>query len=545
MMFLDYKYYYFKLKTLASTQLAPWQLTVMCALVITVFYNKPVISSVASLDDTGLFFAIIILLFLINLFICQLLSIKYIQKTWLVILLLIAAAGQYFMLQYGIVFDKTMLVNVIETDIREASGLLHTGMVKYFLFYFIFPAITVIFLNIKPQGFRSFFRGYVLTLAASLVMLSLLLFSQYQSYAGVFREHRYLKHQALPLSVISATTSIVKTESSVAEPFQVYAPDAQLILNSSDKPKLVVMVLGETVRADHLGINGYSRNTTPKLGSRDLINFGAIEACGTTTAVSVPCLFSYLQRAEFDAARAKNSDNLLDVLQRAGVKVIWRNNNSGCKGMCNRVEQDVSYGESSLFNCKDGQCPDIALLHELPQTIAMRAAPQQNVLVVLHQLGNHGPEYYKRSLPEQKIFLPECQTNLLGECEQEHIINAYDNAIVATDSLLDDAIEMLIDLNDQYDTALLYVSDHGESLGEKGIYLHGLPYWMAPESQTRVPMLLWLSDGFKRRAEFDVECLSRSEHVSHDNIFDSMLSLFSVHTEAKRAPLDLIGLCSI
>ncbi|QEW07913.1 phosphoethanolamine transferase [Nitrincola iocasae] len=544
MVFSGYKSYLLRLNKLFSTPLAPWQLTVACAFILTVFYNKPAMSSVTSLDSTGLFFAILFMLFLINLFICQLFSVRYLQKIWLVFLIAIGAVGQYFMLQYGVVLDKTMLVNVIETDVREATGLLNVGMIKYFLLYLIFPMIIIVFLKIKPLSFKLFLKGYVVTLAGSLVMLSLLLFSQYQSYAGVFREHRYLKHQALPLSVISATTSIMHTESADSEPFQVYATDAKLIQSSSVKPKLVIMVLGETVRADHLGINGYSRNTTPKLSSRDLINFGAVEACGTTTAVSVPCLFSYLQRSEFDDNKAKNSDNLLDVLQRAGIKVIWRDNNSGCKGMCNRVEQDPLFAENSDFSCKAGECPDIAMLHALPQTITTHSTPQQNVLVVLHQLGNHGPEYYKRSLPEQKVFMPECQTNLLGECEQEHIINAYDNAIVATDSLLDDTIEMLMDLNEQYDTALLYLSDHGESLGENGVYLHGLPYWMAPEAQTRVPMLLWLSDGFKQRAEFDVGCLSRSEHVSHDNIFASMLSLFSVQTEAKQAPLDLIGLCS-
>ncbi len=145
MVFSGYKSYLLRLSKLFSTPLAPWQLTVSCAFILTVFYNKPAMSSVTSLDSTGLFFAILFLLLLINLFICQLFSVRYLQKIWLVFLIAIGAVGQYFMLQYGVVLDKTMLVNVIETDVREATGLLNVGMIKYFLLYLIFPMIIIVF----------------------------------------------------------------------------------------------------------------------------------------------------------------------------------------------------------------------------------------------------------------------------------------------------------------------------------------------------------------------------------------------------------------
>lgn len=516
-------------------------LPLLTALLLTLFYNQPLLKSLNQLHRPALLFAVLALLFCLNWLITQLLGTGRLLKPWLILLLCISAVGQYFMLQYGILLDKGMLLNALETDPAEIGGLLSWQMLPYLLGYAVLPALLITYLPLKGS---KYFKGWrsLLPVFSILMLLMVLVSSQFQTYAGVFREHRYLKHQALPLSALTASAGLVKLNNAQATTFTPFAEDAKQTLASGAKPRLIIMVLGETVRADHLGINGYSRNTTPKLAQRELLNLGAIKACGTATAKSVPCLFSYLLQENYDETLAKNSDNLLDVLQRTGVKVIWRNNNSGCKSMCDRVTQDKDYALSSQYQCGDGACPDLALLHQLPERIRALNAANESVFVVLHQQGNHGPEYYKRSLPQYKAFLPECETNLLSDCSSEQITNAYDNAILQTDTLLDEVITIAEQFSADYDTAMVYLSDHGESLGENGVYLHGLPYWMAPAAQTDVPLLFWLSPGLKAHSGINQDCTKKHD-LSHDYLFDSVLSLFSVKSADTRSLLDLFAPC--
>ena len=172
-------------------------------------------------------------------------------------------------------------------------------------------------------------------------------------------------------------------------------------------------------------------------------------------------------------------------------------------------------------------------------------AENNDHFMVLHQLGSHGPEYYKRSKPDQKKYLPECQSNELQSCDQQAIINAYDDSILVTDRLLGETVRMLKSMQADYNTALVYVSDHGESLGEGGIYLHGIPYMLAPEAQTHVPMVVWLSDGFRMDNRIDAECVNRiaSQPLSHDNLFSSMLGLMNVKTGAIKPSLNIFEDC--
>ncbi|KKO50408.1 hypothetical protein VT06_02320 [Arsukibacterium sp. MJ3] len=526
----------------------PERISISVAALLTLVFNNIFFHSIWALGGWSLSLPLLALLFLVNVVICGVFSISKLQKIWLCSLLLIASSSQYFMQQYGIIIDKGMLINALETDSHEVAGLLSLSMLPYFALYFVLPAVAIVWVKPQQTTTKSAVIRYSMLLLIALSLIALLLQSQYQNYAGVFRQHRYLKHQAVPLNAIAATLGLVKSKVASGPPveFQRYALDAKVTPranNSAAKPKLIIMVLGETVRADHLGINGYLRNTTPKLTQRKLINFGAVDSCGTATAISVPCMFSYLNRANYDDTLAKNSDNLLDVLQRAGVNVFWRNNNSGCKTMCNRINNDHSFSHFSPTPCQEGTCADIALLYNLKQQLTALPVDDNSIFMVLHQQGNHGPEYYKRSEAQHKLFLPECTSNLLSQCQPQHIINAYDNAIVATDTLLDATITLLDELSTSFDTAMLYVSDHGESLGENGVYLHGLPYWLAPAAQTQVPMLMWLSDGFTKQKGLNTACLQQQTALSHDYLFDSILTMFEITSQSKRRELDFINGC--
>lgn len=159
--------------------------------------------------------------------------------------------------------------------------------------------------------------------------------------------------------------------------------------------------------------------------------------------------------------------------------------------------------------------------------------------------GSHGPSYFKRYPLAFERFSPVCDNNQLDRCDRQSIVNAYDNSLSYTDYVLGQTIDLLKRNSQRFDTGMLYVSDHGESLGENGLYLHGLPYAMAPREQTHIPMLLWLSDGLARSAALDAGCLRQQSGrtLSHDNLFHSMLGLMKVQTSAYRADLDLFRAC--
>ena len=240
------------------------------------------------------------------------------------------------------------------------------------------------------------------------------------------------------------------------------------------------MVVGETVRAANWGLDGYARQTTPQLKQLGVINFSDVASCGTDTETSVPCMFSAIGRRDYDEDRIRRSESLLHVLRRAGFDVIWRDNNTGCKGVCAGFREDRVDRLPAADLCEEGVCFDEALLKGIDSLLKDRSG---NLFIVLHQVGNHGPAYFNRYPSAFRRFTPTCDTSELRACTREEIVNTYDNAILYTDHFLARAVDFLASKEAEYTTAMLYVSDHGESLGEAGLYLHGIPYAIAPTVQ--------------------------------------------------------------
>jgi lipid A ethanolaminephosphotransferase len=312
-------------------------------------------------------------------------------------------------------------------------------------------------------------------------------------------------------------------------------------MQPGERPLLIVLVVGETARAANFSLGGYARETNPLLAQRDVFYFTDVTSCGTATATALPCMFSELPRAEFRLAAARRRDSVLDIVQRAGMTVRWIDNQSGCKGVCDRVpnEQAQAYHPAA---CADGECLDETLLHALDAQLAGIAADS---LLVLHAMGSLGPAYHRRVPQDWARFQPACETARIETCSDEQIVNAYDNSILYTDYVLAGLIDRLAAASGQVDAALLYVSDHGESLGERGIYLHGQPYRLAPAVQKQVPMLLWLSNNSANRLGLDPACLSQllSGSWSHDHLSHTLLGLGRIETAAYRANLDLLRRC--
>lgn len=471
-------------------------------------------------------------------------------KPAITLLLLMAAFGAYFMRAYGIVIDSTMIVNVLQTDLRESRDLLSLRLLGTVTLLALLPAALLWRSPLQRLRWtRQVLSNALLFIAACAVLTgaTLLIF---QDFAAVMRNHRQVRFLINPLNTLYALGDLAaapfKRDDSVLHRL---GEDARLgpSYAAHSRPALLLLVIGETARSGNFGINGYARATTPRLSEEAVVSLRNVWSCGTSTATALPCMFSHLGREAFEA-RSFASENLLDVLQRAGLAVLWLDNQSGCKGLCDRVANASTTGQNHPELCPNGECFDEILLQQLDARIAALApaARARGVVLVLHPIGSHGPAYYKRTPPAFKTFVPECPSNALQQCSREQVINTYDNTIVYTDHLLFLAINWLKARASTADTAMIYIADHGESLGENNLYLHGLPYALAPDVQKRVPWITWTSAALRQRRRLDMACLGQQQErrLSHDNLFHSVLGLLDLQTSVYRPELDIYAACS-
>ncbi|RYY89462.1 MAG: phosphoethanolamine--lipid A transferase, partial [Comamonadaceae bacterium] len=459
-----------------------------------------------------------------------LLATRWTVKPLLSLLVLVAAALSYYMDRYSIFFDRSMLRNVLATNPGEARELLGWDFVLHMLLFGAVPAALLWWpaLRRRPPARAALVRsGWILGGFALMVAALLPVFADFASLMRNNREMRFLLN---PGNAVAAVVAEIGAGRGRPAQLQPVGEDARMAPTWPQRRRtLFVLVVGETARAQNFGLDGYSRQTTPELARRDVVNFPLATACGTSTEVSLPCMFSPFGRRNYDEDTILSHESLLHVLHRAGIEVLWRDNQSGCKGVCAGLRVQEMARTLAPELCPDGQCFDEALLHDLDQ-VAVDA--RGNLFVVLHQLGSHGPAYYKRYPPAFKRFTPACEQEELRRCSQAEIVNAYDNTILYTDHVLGRLVDQLQALDAKLDTAMLYVSDHGESLGESGLYLHGVPYAIAPQVQTHVPMVAWASAGFVRSTGLDLACLRQRAAlpVSHDNLFHSVLGAMDVQT---------------
>lgn len=472
---------------------------------------------------------------------------RWTAKPLLYLLFFLSAPAVYFMTEYGIYFDLAMVRNIFETDVREASELIDWPLLPYLLTLAVLPGLLLWRIRIAHSSLRQALVTRATSLLLAVAMIAGGLWPVMDQLVPTFREHKELRHLVTPSSFSIAAIRLMFALPTVlageAGKREIIGADAQADASVLQrKPRAIILVVGETVRAANWGLNGYARQTTPQLAARDVLNFPRTISCGTDTATSLPCMFSLLGRAHYDENRIRHSESLLHVLDRAGVKVLWRDNQSGCKGVCDGLPQENLSKAADPELCNGQRCLDAILSQGVKERIASTPG---DTLIVLHMLGNHGPAYYQRYPAAFRRFTPTCDTTNLASCSQAALINTYDNAILYTDHVLAELVDQLADVT-SHDAALLFVSDHGESLGERNIYLHGMPYAIAPDEQTHVPMLMWFSAGFAQSRQLDLPCLARkalTETLTHDHLFHTVLSLFDVHSQARDATRDIMQSC--
>lgn len=462
------------------------------------------------------------------------------------IFVLSAASGAYFMQAYGIVIDSNMITNVLQTDFKEASDLVNSQMFLVILSFSIPPLWFIWRKKVPKSSFGKMILQRLLLsfLGISIAVISLMV--SFQAFSSIMRNHKEIRYLINPYNGMYAV--LKKVDESYKRKSKELILIGEGAYTEGAVDPIVFLVVGETARSDHLGLNGYSRDTTPLLSSRkDILSFKNAWACGTSTAESLPCMFSHLSREDF-FDRRENYENLLDVLKKAGLDVLWVDNQSGCKGVCARIpaeNQEIIKGD---INCRDDGCFDAAVLNNLQKKIENlpKLGKAKGTVVLVHQMGSHGPAYYKRSSPDRKTYFPECASSALQTCSRDQVVNAYDNSIRETDYFISKAIDWIKETYPDRPTAMMYVSDHGESLGENNIYLHGLPYSLAPDAQKRIPWIVWFSESFKRE-KFDkngcAALLDVDARISHDNYFHSVLGIMSVKSEIYNSDLDIFRKC--
>lgn len=471
---------------------------------------------------------------------------RWIIRPLLTVLVVAAAGAAYYMRTFAVILDPTMMQNVLRTDTREARELLSWSMVAWVVLWSTIPVAFIWWVRVARTSVMKAVLVRVGAVLGALIIAVLAVLTMSRDITSLMRTQREARYLITPGNFLYGLgVNSMRRVADVSTTREVVGGDAKVMhVAMAGKPRVLVLVVGETARAANFSLLGYSRETNPELAKLDVTAFSQVTSCGTSTEVSLPCMFSQFGREDYDERRIRNSEGLLDVLARAGYAVKWIDNQSGCKGVCAGSGIEVSRIDASSAPdlCDGTECYDGILARRLESELE---AIRGDTVLVLHMMGNHGPAYFKRYPPDFRRFTPECATAQLRDCTREQVVNTYDNAILYTDHVLATFVGSLAHSADRLDSAMLYVSDHGESLGEKGLYLHGIPYAIAPSQQTHVPMVLWLSPALTLNGDVSAACVrSRADaQYSHDNLFHSVLGFLNVRTTAYRPERDLFNGC--
>ncbi len=494
---------------------------------------------------TGALLALVAGIFCLLAALCITVSVKYLTKPLFIFLIMISATASWFIDQFGTIIDVEMLQSAIDTTNAEAGHLISFGFIRHVVLFGILPSLLILWVKIEHRSFlqkvkqNSAFIFPALVAAAALFMLNA------STFTSLGREHKEWIATLNPVMPIGNAVKLGirsgKNQNIIVQPL---GTDAKVANAGSGnrKPRLTIIIAGETARAESFSLGGYKKNTNPELARQDITYFSDTSSCGTITAVSLPCMFSVYTRDDYTHEKGLETENLLDVLKHAGVHVEWWDNNTGHKSVADRVTSIALSASDNPKYCKNGECLDGIFLDKLDTWMS---GVTQDTVLVLHQLGSHGPAYYLRYPDEYRRFTPDCQSAEFSKCSREEILNAYDNSIAYTDHIISSVIDRLRDKQDKLDTSLIYMSDHGESVGEFGLYLHGAPYFVAPSQQTHVPYVLWLGKDAKSTIRQDCLTKEATEPQSHDKLFHTVLGLMQVKTKVYTSGLDTLSSCRI
>ena len=458
-----------------------------------------------SFNGTIVIISLVILAIALNYFVFNLFFFlsRFVGKALLVLSFVINSIAVYFINTYGIILDESMIGNVYNTNYEEAGNFFSMMLIVYIFFLGVLPSIYIIkvkIIHITPKTF-------LIRSSLTLLFVFILVFANASNWLWIDKNSKILGGLAMPWSY-SVNTSRYYIHEYKKNQKALLLPDATI---KDNEKTVLVLVIGESARSQNFSLYGYEKNTNPLLSkTENLYHFDAT-SCATYTTAGIKCILEHKSTGDL-------YENLPDYLFRNNVEVIWRTTNWGEPPIHIKNYQKK---EALMPNCKGQNCGyDEVLLSGLKEQIL--ASKNNKILIILHTNTSHGPTYSKKYPSRFEIFKPVCNSVELGNCSQKELINAYDNTIVYTDYILSNTIETLKELK-EYKSSMIFVSDHGESLGEKNLYMHGVPLSVAPKEQYEIPFIVWLSDKSKQQ-------LKPNKSLTQNHVFHSVLNFLSIES---------------
>lgn len=457
-----------------------------------------------SFNGVILVISLVILTLVLNAFVFYLIFFlsRFVGKILLIITFIINAVAVYFVNTYSIIIDESMIGNVLNTNYEESSSFFSIKLILYIVFLGIIPSIYIY----KVKIIKVTLKQFLITTSLTLLFILTLVFANASNWLWIDKNSKTLGGLAMPWSY-SVNTSLFYIHKFKKNEKEILLPNAVI---KDNQKSVVVLVIGESARSENFSLYGYKKNTNPLLSKvPNLFHFNAT-SCATYTTAGVKGILEHTQ-----------TDDLYEILPnylyRNNVEVVWRTSNWGEPPVHIKNYQNRA---ALMPNCKGADCNyDEILLTGLKEQIL--ASTKNKILIILHTSTSHGPTYSKKYPSQFETFKPVCNSVELGKCSQRELINAYDNTIVYTDYILSQVIEDLKELK-EYKSTMIFVSDHGESLGEKNLYMHGMPLSIAPKEQYEIPFIVWVSDGSKQ--------LKPNKTLTQGNVFHSVLNFLNIES---------------
>ncbi len=475
-----------------------------------VFYNIPLFKLIYNNIELGTFngmlliSSIVITAIVSNFFIFYIVIylLRRVGKWLLILFFIINSLCVYFIINYGVLIDSTMIGNILNTNYEEASNFLSFTLLIYLIFFGILPSLFIYHIEYEKANLKSFLLHCSLTL---LFLLSIA-YVNAPNWLWVDKNSKTVGSLVMPWSYIANTIRFYHKENKQNKK-QTLLPDAKI---TNDRKSIVVLVIGESARSANFSLYGYDKNTNPLLSKIKDLHVYEAKSSSTYTTAGVKAILDYKESNDLN-------EILPNYLNRNDVEVVWRTTNWGEPKVNIKNYQNQNYLREL---CQGSNCDyDEVLLHQFKALIAK--SKKNKILIILHMSTSHGPLYFKKYPPEFEQFTPVCKSVELSNCTNQELVSAYDNTILYTDYLLDRVIENLKQLN-EYNSTMMYVSDHGESLGEKKLYMHGIPLSIAPKEQYEIPFIVWTSD---KELQF-----KKNKTLSQYNVFHSVLDFLEVES---------------
>ncbi|MBS9780277.1 MAG: sulfatase-like hydrolase/transferase [Moraxellaceae bacterium] len=435
-----------------------------------------------------------------------------ISKFLIIVLFNINAIAFFYFDSYSVILNKTMIGNIVHTNTTEASSFLSVQLLTTWFIFGVIPSIFIAKIKLIAITKKVFFEQLVI---AFLLFIGIAYGASTQWIGWLNKNERILGSMLLPWSYLVNTPRYFSADNTQSRE-QILLPKASI---KNNEKALFVLVIGESSSRESYSLYGYQRNTNPQLAKiKNLVPYYA-ESCDTYTMVGLKCILEH-----------KKTDKLYEplpsYLYRSGVDVVWRTLNDGEPYIQTRAFQNQTYFSKI---CSEKNCGfDEVILSDLQGEI--NKSNTDKMLLVLHLNPSHGSRYDTKYPKEFEKFTPVCHENDPTACEQQEVVNAYDNTIVYTDHILASLIKKLAKIQDRK-VAMLYVSDHGESLGKDGVYFHAKDMSIAPKRQYQVPFMVWTSDNARKpKLDYSVKngLPEGKTGLSQHNVFHSVLDFLAV-----------------